>query len=435
MNIDPTTAAIAMMIVLLILLFLGMPIAFSMMLVGFMGLVMILGIKGSMRSLGIMPFNALLNYLLSVVPMFILMGQFAFHSGISTDLFVVCQKWLSWLPGGLACATVAGCAMFGACSGSSLACCATMGKIAIPEMEKAGYHPKLAAGTVAGAGGIDILIPPSIPMVIYAAASQESVGKLLIAGILPGILSAIIFIGFIIFNVMRHPKMAPIRINYSWKEKLISLKKAGGILLIFTIVMGSIYMGWATPTEAGAVGAFSTLVFALIRRKSSLRDIWGACLDTTRQLSMIFTIYIGTTIFGLFIARAGVPMKIAEFLSSLPIPATGILIAIILFYIPLGMFLDTLTIILLTTPIIYPVIIALGYNGIWFGIILMVMIEVALITPPVAMNLYVVKGVAPHIPMEDIIKGALPYVTRDLLVVTILIIFPQIALWLPSKML
>jgi tripartite ATP-independent transporter DctM subunit len=431
---DPTTAAIVAIIVLLTLLLLGMPIAFTMTLVGFGGLVMLLGMKSALNSLAIIPFSSLSTYLLTVVPMFILMGQFAFHSGISNDLFEVGQKWLARLPGGLACATVAGCAMFGACTGSSLACCATMGKIAIPEMEKAGYHPRLAVGTVAGAGGLAILIPPSIPAVIYAAASQESVGKVLIAGILPGIMSSIIFIGFIVLSIKRSPELAPMTAGFPWSEKLMAIRKIWGILLIFTLVMGSMYMGWATPTEAGAVGAFGTFIAALVRRRSTLREIWGACLETARSLSMIFGIFIGTTLFGFFIARTGAPMKLAALASALPMPPIVIVMAIILIYIPLGMFLDTISMILLTTPIVYPVIIALGFNGIWFGIILIVMCEVGLITPPVAFNLYVVKGVAPHISMEEIIKGALPYVGRDLLVVAILIIFPQIATWLPSLM-
>jgi C4-dicarboxylate transporter DctM subunit len=411
-----------------------MPIAFTMTLVGFGGLALLLGLKGALNSLAIIPFTSVSTYLLTVVPMFILMGQFAFHSGISNDLFEVGRKWLSRLPGGLACATVAGCAMFGACTGSSLACCATMGKIAIPEMEKAGYHPRLAVGTVAGAGGLAILIPPSIPAVIYAAASQESVGKVLVAGILPGIMSSIIFIGFIVLSIKRSPELAPMSAGYTWREKLMVIKKIWGILLIFTLVMGSMYMGWATPTEAGAVGAFGTLIVALARRRSTLREIWGACLETARSLSMIFGIFIGTTLFGFFIARTGAPMKLAALASSLPVSPIVIVIAIILIYIPLGMFLDTMSMILLTTPIVYPVVIALGFNGIWFGIIMIVMCEVGLITPPVAFNLYVVKGVAPHISMQDVIMGALPYVARDLLIVAILLIFPQIATWLPSLM-
>jgi tripartite ATP-independent transporter DctM subunit len=431
---DPMAAATAMIIALLILLFLGMPIAFSMTLVGFGGLVILLGIKGALSSLAIMPFNALLSYLLTVVPMFILMGQFAFHSGLSGDLFELGQKWLSRLPGGLACGTVAACAMFGACTGSSLACCATMGKIAIPEMEKAGYHPSLAAGTVAGAGGLAILIPPSVPAVIYAAISQESVGKILIAGIIPGIMSCVIFIGFIFLTVKRSPQLAPMTAGFPLKEKLIALRKIWGILVMFILVIGSIYMGWATPTEAGAVGASGTLIIALARRRSNARQIWGAFLETARQLSMIFTIFIGTTLFGLFIARAGVPMKIAAFLSTLPISPVLIICAIILFYIPMGMFIDTLSMILLTTPIIHPVIIALGYDGIWFGIILILMCEVGLITPPVSMNLYLVKGVAPNISMQDVMRGAVPYVGRDLLIVAILVAFPEIALWLPNMM-
>ena len=411
-----------------------MPIAFAMILVGFGGLVTLLGIKGALTSLGIIPFGTILSYTLTVIPMFILMGQFAFCSGISGDLFELGQKWLSRLPGGLACATVAGCAMFGACTGSSVACCATMGKIAIPEMEKAGYNSRLAVGTVAGAGGLAVLIPPSLPAVIYAMVSLESVGKVLIAGILPGILSSIIFISFIVISVKRHPDLAPMTTGFPLKEKLMALKGVWGILAMFTLVMGSMYMGWATPTEAGAVGAFGTLIIALVRRRSTLHDIWKACLETTRQVSMIFTIFIGTMLFGLFIARAGIPMKIAVYLGALPVPPVAVITAIILFYIPLGMFLDPGSMILLTTPIVYPVIIHLGFNGVWWGIILIILCEIAVITPPVAANLYVVKGVAPHVSMEDVIKGALPYVGRDFLVIAILIIFPQIALWLPNMM-
>jgi C4-dicarboxylate transporter DctM subunit len=372
--------------------------------------------------------------MLTVIPMFILMGQFAFHSGISKDLFDASNKWLAHLPGGLACATVAGCAMFGACTGSSLACCATMGKIAIPEMEKAGYHRRLAAGVVAGAGGLAILIPPSIPAVIYAASSGESVGKLLIAGVIPGILSAIIYIGLIVLSIKRSPSLAPRTQGFPWKERLASLRKVWGLIVIFTLVMGSIYLGLATPTEAGAVGAFGTFVIAIVRKRSSYTELWQACRETARSLSMIFAIFIGTSLFGVFLARTGLPMKFAEFAASLPVPPIFILIGIIFIYIPLGMLLDTVSIILLTTPIVYPVVIALGYSGIWFGIIVILMCEIALITPPVAFNIYVVKGVAPHIPLEDIIVGILPFITRDLFIVAILIAFPQIALWLPSLM-
>jgi tripartite ATP-independent transporter DctM subunit len=293
-------------------MFLGMPLAFAMTFIGFGGLVMLLGLKGALMSLEIIPFSSLLSYMLTVVPMFILMGQFAFHSGISKDLFEASHKWLSHLPGGLACATVAGCAMFGACTGSSLACCATMGKIAIPEMEKAGYHPRLASGVVAGAGGLAILIPPSIAAVIYAASSGESVGKLLIAGVIPGILSSIIYITLIILSIKLSPSLAPRTEGFSWKEKLISLKKIWGIIVIFTLVMGSIYLGLATPTEAGAVGAFGTFVIAVARKRSSLVDLWKACRETVRSLSMIFAIFIGTSLFGVFLARTGLPMKLAE---------------------------------------------------------------------------------------------------------------------------
>ncbi len=431
---DPIVASIIAIIGLLVLMALGLPIAFTMTLVGFGGLVMLMGVKGALQSLEIVPFSSLLSYLLTVIPMFILMGQFAFHSGISKDLFDFAHKWLAKLPGGLACSTVAGCAMFGACTGSSLACCATMGKIAIPEMENAGYHPRLASGVVAGAGGLAILIPPSIPAVIYTASSGESVGKLLIAGVIPGILSTVIYILLIVISIKRSPGLAPTSVGFSWKEKLASLKKVWGLVVIFTLVMGSIYLGLATPTEAGAVGACGTFIIALLRGRSNLKELWKACCETARSLSMIFGIFIGTSLFGLFLARAGLPMKFAEFAGSLPVSPFVILISIILIYIPLGMLLDTISMILLTTPIVYPIIIALGYNGIWFGIIVILMCEIGLITPPVAFNIYVVKGVAPHIPIEEIIRGILPFIGRDLLIVAILIAFPKIATWLPYLM-
>ncbi len=431
---DPIWAGIFAIVVMLLLLALGLPIAFTLTFVGFAGLVMLLGFHGALYSLKIVPFSAILSYLLTVVPMFILMGQFAFHSGISRDLFEFGEKWLARLPGGLACATVMGCAMFGACTGSSLACCATMGKIAIPQMERAGYHPRLAAGVVAGAGGLAILIPPSIPAVIFAASSQESVGKLLIAGVVPGIMSTFIYIALIVVSIKHSPQLAPRVAGYSWREKLISLRKVWGLITIFILVMGSIYLGWATPTEAGAVGAFGTLIIALVRRQSGLPKLWQACKETARSLSMIFGIFIGTSLFGLFIARTGLPMKFASVATSLPVAPIFILLAILFIYIILGMLLDTISMILLTTPIVYPVIIALGYNGVWFGIIVILMCEIGLITPPVAFNIYVVKGVAPHIPLEEIIRGILPFIARDLLIVAILIIFPQLATWLPNLM-
>jgi len=433
--LDPALISMISILALLVLLTLGMPIAFATTLTGFAGLVLLLGIKGALHSLGAIPFGSLSSYLLTVVPMFILMGQFAYHSDISKEIFGSAKIWLSWLPGGLACATVAGCAMFGACTGSSLACCATMGKIAIPEMEKQGYHPAMAVGSVAGAGGLAILIPPSIPAVLYASVSNESVGKMLIAGILPGVLSIVIFISFIVFIVKRNPNVAPKTVRFSWSDRLKALRGVWGMILIFIFVMGSIYMGWSTPTEAGAVGAFGTLAIALARRRSSLGEIWrGAFLETVRSVSMIFFIFIGTQLFGFFLTRAGIPMMAAKGIASLPMPPIFIYIMILLSYIPLGMFLDTVSMILLTVPIAYPVITELGFNGIHFGILIILMCEIGLITPPVAFNLYVIKGVVPNISLGNIMKGALPYVGRDLLIVIILMIFPEIVLWLPNLM-
>lgn len=432
---DPLIIAMIAIAGLFVLLALGMPIAFTMTLAGFGGLVLLLGLQSALSSLAIMPFSNILSYLLTVVPMFILMGQFAFYSGISDDLFDVAHKWLARLPGGLACAGVMGSAMFAACTGSSLATAATMGKIVIPDMEKAGYHPRLAAGSIAAAGTLGILIPPSIAVVIYAASSNESIAAMLIAGVIPGLVSALIYMGMIVVRAKFTPGFAPPIQGFSWKEKMIALKGVWGLFTLFFLVMGSIYFGWATPTEAGAVGASGTLVIALCRRRSKLFYLWKACCETVRTTSMIFAIFIGTTLFGFFISHSGLPMALANFTSALPLPPLVIVIALFIMYIPLGMFLDTISMILLTTPIVYPVVTALGFDGIWFGIIVIVMCEVALITPPVAFNIYVVKGVAPHIPLEEIIKGVLPFFIMDLLTIALFIIFPQIILWLPNLML
>lgn len=431
---DTSIICLIVIATLFILLFLGMPIAFSMTLVGFIGLIMLLGTKAAFTSLGMVPFSGLLSYMLTVVPMFIIMGQFAFESGISTDIFDVSQKWLARLPGGLACSTVLGCAMFAACTGSSLACAATMGKIAIPQMEKKGYNPRFAAGCVAAAGTLGILIPPSIPAVLYASCTDVSVSKVLVGGIIPGIVSAGLYMIMIVLVAKFRPGTAPSGDSFTWKEKIKSLKGIWGITIIFLAVMGSMYAGWATPTEAGALGAVATFFIAFVRLGKDWRKIWGACMETARVTAMIFTIFIGTTLFGLFLSRTGLPASLAEYVTGLGYSRYVILSAIIFFYIPLGMFLDTFSMILLTVPITYPMIRSLGFDGVWFGIMIIVVCEVALVTPPVAFNLYVVHSVAPHISLMEIIRGVIPFFFVMLLTIVILILFPELVTWLPSMM-
>lgn len=431
---DPVITGVIAVGILFVLLALGLPIAFTMTLVGFIGLVMLLGLDGALTSLGMIPFSALMSYMLTVVPMFIIMGQFAFESGISKDIFDASQKWLARLPGGLACSTVVGCAIFAACTGSSLACAATMGKIAIPEMEMKGYRPRFAAGCVAAAGTLGILIPPSISAVLYASVTNESVVKLLMAGVIPGIVSALMYMTLIVLMAKFVPGTAPASDHFTWKEKFKSLKGIIAITIIFFAVMGSMYTGWATPTEAGAVGGLTTLALAFIRLGKDRRKLWVACLETARVTSMIFTILIGTTLFGLLISRTGMPMYITELVSDLGYSPYVILILILLLYIPLGMFLDTYSTILLTIPIVYPVITSLGFNGIWFGVTVTMMCEVGLITPPVAFNLYVVHSVAPHISLEEIIKGVIPFFFAMMMILAVMIVFPGLATWLPSTM-
>ncbi|MCF8143871.1 MAG: TRAP transporter large permease [Deltaproteobacteria bacterium] len=421
-------------LLMFILLAMGMYIGIAMALVGFLGLCIIVGWDSGMSILGITPLAEGSSYTLSVIPLFVLMGQFAFISGISTDIYKTVYAWMGRFRGGLAMATVCACAGFAAVCGSSLATGATMGMVAIPEMDKYKYNQRLSTGCVAAGGTLGILIPPSIGFVIYGILTQESIGRLFMAGIVPGILLAVLFILTIYLQCKLNPEMGPRGESTTWGVKIRSLSGTWGILLLIFIVMGGLYMGIVTPTEAAGVGAFGSFVIALLKGKLSVQGLIQCLLETGKTTAMIFLIIIGANIFSSFLGLARIPMGLADFIAGLALPKIVILMAIILIYVMMGCVMDCYAIMILTVPIIFPVIEALQFDPIWFGVLMVIVLEVGLITPPVGLNVFVLKAAAPNVPLTVIFRGILPFLAAALLLIILLILFPQLALFLPSRM-
>jgi len=417
-----------------VLVVLGMRIAFATALVGFVGLWVMKNMGVAANVIGFLPHGIVAHYSLSVIPLFIIMGYYAFYAGLTDDVFFTARQWVGHLPGGLAIASVFGCAGFAACTGASTASAAIMGRVAIPEMRKYGYHPRLAAGVVAASGTLASLIPPSVILVIYGIITEESIGALLIGGFIPGVISAAIYAGMIYTRVKISPELGQVQPRASWKEKIISLRRTWGVLLLIFLVIGGIYSGVFTPTEAGGAAAFSAFLMALFMRRLTIERLKESLLETGRTTIMIFSIIVGVLIFVRFLALTGLPSSFAEFILGLPVPRLLILLMILSVYVFLGMFLDAIGMLMLTLPIVFPAVVSLGYDPIWFGIIAVKMCEICLITPPVGLNCYIVRSVAPDIPLEEIFRGIIPFVAMDVLTVGVFIAFPQIITFLPSHM-
>jgi len=432
---SPVIAGVIGIILLLLLLLASMPIAWALGLSGFLGLLLLLTSGAALDSLFQLPWGYMASYHLSVIPLFIFMGCLAFEGGIGRDAYSVAYKWFGRLPGGLAVATAAAAAMFAAVTGSSPAAAATIGKVAIPEMQKFKYSDKLSCGAVAACGTLGVLIPPSIILVAYGVVTEQSIGHLLLAGFIPGIVSAIIYGIMIVTRVKLNPSIAPPAPGVSWGERLVGMSQLWPIFLLFVTVIGGIYLGVFTPTEAASAGSLMALVLLMFRTKQRGKAFWAALRETASLTGMIFAILVGVAIFSLFLTLSTIPGSFAEFLVNLPLPRMVVLSLIMLMYIPLGMFINPLGMIFITMPVIFPAVIDLGFDGIWFGIIITKLIEIALITPPVGLNVFVVRGIAPpHVRLEDIFKGIAWFFVMDVITLAILVAFPQISLWLPSTM-
>ena len=420
---------------LLCLVLLGMPIAFASALVGLAGIGLLKGWGVAFSLAGYLPYGITAHYSLRVIPLFIIMGYFAYFAGITSEVFKAARNWVGHFPGGLALATTFGCAGFAACTGASLAAAAVMGKVAIPEMQKYGYDNRLATGAVAAGGTLAVLIPPSIPLVLFGIITNQSIGVLLIAGVIPGILTAIAYSLLIYGQVKRNPSLAPSLDAVSWKTRFGSLKKMWGVLVIFCLIIGGIYSGAFTPTEAGGAGATFTFFLALFMKKMGWDTLKESLLETGRVTVMIFAIVVGILIFVRFLALTGLPASIAGAVVNAPVHPLIILTGSLMIYVVLGTFLELIGMMLLTLPIINPAIVALGFDPIWFGIIVVKMCEICLVTPPVGLNVYAVFSVAPNVQIEDIFRGIMPFLAVDIVTIILFIIWPDLITFLPSLML
>ena len=430
---DPFTTGIIGVSALVLLVFLGVRVYIAAAAVGLAGLVVLIGWNAGAGMAGTIPHSKTVSYTLSVLPMFILIGFLAFHAGLTEKLFDAATKWLGWVPGGLAVATVMAATGFAAVSGASTATAAVFSRVAVPDMLRAGYDKRLAAGVVAAGGTLATLIPPSAILVIYAIIVEESVGRLLVAGFVPGIVSALIYVALIVLMAKINPGLGrPIR-GFTWPQRWRSVPGTFPIFAVVVIIFSAMYFGWATPTEAGALGAAVVFVLALFHgmRWAGLKE---ALLESAKLTVMIFSIIWGVLIFVRFLGFAGLPEAFARWVVALDVPPIIVMICILLFYVVLGMFMDAIGMLLLTLPVVYPAVIALGYDPIWFGIVVVKMAEICLITPPIGLNCFVVNGVRPDIPLTTVFRGIMPFFCADVVTVGLFLAFPEIILWVPRLM-
>jgi tripartite ATP-independent transporter DctM subunit len=432
---DPVTIGILGTLLAFFLLFLGMPIAFALMFSGFIGVTYLASAGAALPMVGRTVYEVSSYFPYTVIPLFIVMGGFAGSSGMTSDLYKAFDKWLRRLPGGLAIATIAACAGFAAVSGSSVATAATMGTVALPEMKRFNYHSRLATGSVAAGGTLGFLIPPSIGFIVYGMLTEQSIGKLLVAGVIPGFLLAGAFIFIVIAMVKLNPQLAPaIPEPVSWGERFSSLLSIWEPLVVFFLVMGGIYGGFFTPTEAGAVGATVLFLVAIVKRKLTRKNLVEALQESVRISVMVLFLVAGANVFSYFLALSTIPMQVSQWAGGLPVSPYLIHTVIIIIYLFLGCFLDAISMMVLTMPVIYPIMLTLGFDPIWFGVIAVLMMEAGLITPPMGLNIFTVAGVAKGVPVEMIFRGVAPFLLAIFAVAALITAFPSIALMLPGMM-
>lgn len=433
-RIHPLTAGFIGVIAMVIILFLGMAVATTMALAGFLGMVYISGVNAGFIMMGTSPYATSSAYNNSVIPLFVLMGAFCFYAGLSRDLYYAAYKWFGHLPGGLAMATVGACAAFAAVSGSSVATASTMGTVALPEMKKYKYDAALATGCVAAGGTLGILIPPSVPMVIYGIITEQSIGKLFLAGFIPGIIVAAVYILTIYFVCKRNPLLGLPGPSSTLKEKLVSVKGTWAVLVLFLLVIGGLYLGVFTATEAAGVGAFGAFLFAVGTRRLSWHGFKASLVESMETSGMSIFILIGGVIFGYFLAVTRVPFELANLVSSWEVNRYFILLGVIFVYLFLGCIMSALAMIIITVPVFFPIITTLGFDPIWFGIIITRLVEVGQITPPVGVSVFVIKGVSKDVPLYTVFRGIIPFLISDVFIFILLIALPEVVLFLPNLM-
>lgn len=423
------------LILLLVLFVFKVPVGISLLVVGFVGTASIRGLDIALLQLGRTPFDTGFSYSMSVIALFILMGMVLSYCGLGKDLYHAVDSWIGHVKGGLAMATIGTSAIFAAISGSVNATTATVAKITLPEMQKYNYKPSLSTSCVAAGGTLGILIPPSVVLILYGILTRENIGALLVAGILPGILQMAIFMITIAILIRRDPSLAPVRDEKATlAERFRSLKGVWPIFALFFISVGGIYAGLFTPTEAAGVGAFGAFVFAAITKRLTWENLKSTLDDSVRLTVMIFLILMGANMFGQFLTISRIPNSVTSFVNSLDVNAYVILFLIIFVVFILGLFIDTLSIFVITLSILYPIVTSLGFDGIWFAIIMVLATNIGLLTPPLGVSVFVIKGVAKDIPIQTIFRGAIPMVFAMTVCILLIIIFPQIVTFLPNLM-
>ncbi len=431
-----TALGVVLIGLLFFLLSIGLEVALSLGLVGIVGLLWLKGWTVGMGVIGSICWSTASNFNYVALPLFIFMSAILLHSGIGSSLYTAITRWVSFLPGGLAIASVFACAIFGAVCGSSVATAATIGLIAIPEMEKRGYQPELMYGSMAAGGTLGILIPPSIPMIVYGVMTETSIGQLYVAGIIPGVILSLLFSGFIIVRCVLRPEVAPRQEGekITWHDRFQSIYEAAPMVGLIFVVLGTMYLGVVTPTEAAALGASASLVLAAAYHRLTWELFWKAFQDTIGPTSMVMLIIIFASIFSHVVALIGAPRAILEFITELGLPSWGVFFLIFLLLILIAYALEELSVMIILLPFLFPLVTGLGYDAVWFGIIMVIWLEMGFITPPVGINLFVIQGVAKGGTMKEIALGATPYVIIMILFVVVLFLFPGLALWLPSQM-
>ena len=431
-----STDAVAIIgfLVLFALMLLRVPVGMAMGLVGVTGFGYIVGGIPALKMVGQTSMRTVTDYTFGVIPMFLLMGAFVSNSGMSRELFRAANSFLGHLRGGLGIATIAACGGFAAISGSSVATAATFSTVAYPEMRRYGYPQSFATGVIAAGGTLGAMLPPSTVLAVYGIITEQDIGKLFVAGILPGTLAASMYISTVAIIGFMRPGFLPRTPRHSWKERVVGLRDIWATMLLFVFVIGGLYGGLFTPTEAGGMGAGGAFLIGVLRRRLDRTEIRRSLLQATRTAAAVFTVLIGALLFGYFLTVTQTPQKVTAFLTGLGLGRYGVLSLIMLMYLVLGCLMDSLAMVILTVPIIFPVIIHLGFDPIWFGIIIVMTVELGLIHPPVGMIVFVIKSVVQDVDFTTIFKGVLPFIITDLIRLVILIAFPIIALWLPSHM-
>ena len=421
---------------MLALLLVGIPVSLSLSLAGFLGLAAIGGWELALTQLQSLPYSVANDYAFAVVPTFVFMGNLVMHGGMARELYLAADRWFGHLRGGLYLSTIAGSTAFGAVSGSTLVNATVFTRIALPEMLRLGYSKKMASACIASVGTLDAMIPPSVAMVVYGIITEQSIGKLMIAGIIPGLLCALAYCVLVVVMVHLRPELAPLRADKaSWLERFRAIRGTWSIVLLFLIVMGGIYLGFFSPSASGAAGAFGALVILLLRRRLTPRIVWNSLVDSAATTSMLFIIIIGGLLFSRMLVMSGSITAVVDWISAQGMSQLSLITVVCLMYIVLGCLTDAISMLIVTLPFVFPVMVHAGVDPIWFGILCIQLLEIGAMHPPIGLNLYAtVSASNGAVTMEDIVQGIIPFVVLNLLFLVVLVAFPELALWLPSQM-